>query len=609
MPPLEPVAAAAPAAPAAIVLAVLAGSLVLLLTDTLRYDLVALLVVLALAVSGALSPAEAFAGFASEPVIVIACLSLFGHALTRWGVGETLSQRLLSGPALRERGLVLRIALISAVLAAVMSDVAVVGIMIPMVGGISRSRGIPMARLLMPISFGAFLGDLLLVIGSAKNLAVNGVLAQHGARTFAMFDFTHYGLAVLGMGVLYLAGPGRRLLPRRPSEPSLSERYKVPRFVTEVLVEPSSTLINRNVSDIDLFGQRGITVLGIVRAGGEGTILAPGPYNRIRRDDTLVLQGEPESLVRLRTDLGLRERASVGEGERRLDSADVQLVEAVVLGGSMLAGRTLAEADFRERTGLNVLAIAKEGEVQPTSVAQTPLDVGDTLLIQGHLRDLERARRERDLIVLSEVPRPLFGRGAKVSIALLAGVLAASLLDLMPLHVAALAGALGLVLTGCVPAKDIYRHVDWLVMILIGGMLALGKAFEKHGLAESLAEQISSWGRAFSTPHVVLALLLATATLLAQTTTSIATAVILTPVALSLATQLGVDDRAFVMAVLTGTNCAFTSPVAHPANAMVVGPGAYRYRDFLRVGGPLTLLILALAMFLLPLLWPFHAAS
>jgi di/tricarboxylate transporter len=592
--------------PAFLVLTILAGSLALFLTDRLRYDLVALLVVLALVLTRTLSPEEAFAGFASEPVIVVACLCLFGHALSRWGVGESLSQRLFARTDLGEGALVARIVVLSGLLAAFMSDVAVVGVMIPMVGSLSRARGIPMARLLMPVSFGAFLGDLLLVIGSAKNLAVNGVLLQQDARPFGMFDFTHYGLGVMVLGTLFLAGPGRRLLPARKSQGSLTERYHVPRFVTELLVEPSSTLINRSVADLEILQQYGVTVLGIVRESGEATVLAPGPYNRIRGGDTLMLQGEPDALLRLRMELGLRARASVGSGGQRLDSPDVQLVEAIVPAGSPLVGKTLAESWFRERSGLKTVALAKHGEVVVTRVRGTPLAVGDTLLVQGHVRDIERARGERELLILSEVKPPLFGRGARISVALLAATLGAAVLGLVPLHVAALSGALGLVLSGCVAVRDVYREIDWMVMVLIGGMLALGRAFDKHHLAEHAADLLLGLGGPASDPRVCLALLLLLTLALAQTTTAIASAVILTPVALSLAAALGVDDRAFVMAVLTGSNCAFMSPVSHPANAMVVGPGGYRFRDFLRLGAPLSAVIFLFALFVLPILWPFR---
>ena len=591
--------------PSTLVLLILLGSLALFLSDRLRYDFVALLVVLALVVTRCLTPEEAFAGFASEPVIVIACLGLFGHALSRWGVGEVAGQRLLAAPGLGEAGLILRITIVSALLAAVMSDVAVVAVLIPTISGVARARGTSMSRLLLPVSFGAFLGDLLLVVGSAKNLAVNGVLAQQGERPFGMFEFTHFGLALLAIGALYLAGPGRRLLPRTRAAASLSERYDVPSFVTELKVEPASTLINRSVADVEAMQSHGLSVLGIVRAGEEGALLAPGAYNRIRAGDTLVLQGEPAAILRTREELGL----SLTDGaSQKLDVGDVQLVEAVVPAGSPFAGKTLAESWFGERTGLKPLALAKQGEVE-TGLHHTALGVGDSLLVQGHARDLERARVERELIVLDELETARLGRGGSTSVALLVLMLATGISGLLPLHVAALAGAVGLVLLKCVPAREVYPNVDWMVVILIGGMLALGRAFEKHHLAHQAAELVGDAAAVLGGPHAALALLLLVATALAQTTTAIATAVILTPVALSLASSMGVDARAFTMAVLTGTNCAFLSPVSHPANAMVVGPGEYRFRDFLRVGAPLTLAILAFAVWVLPWLWPFHPSS
>ena len=218
-----------------------------------------------------------------------------------------------------------------------------------------------------------------------------------------------------------------------------------------------------------------------------------------------------------------------------------------------------------------------------------------------------RARAERQILVLSQVKAPLIGGGAWISVAILSATLGLSIARMLPLHVAALLGAVLLVISGCVPVEDLYKKIDWLVMILLGGMLALGKAFDKYGLAERAADLLTGASGAIASPHVVLGLLLLTSVLLAQTTTSIATAVILTPVAMSIAAHMGVSDRPFLMAVLTGTNCAFMSPVAHPANAMVVGPGGYRFRDFIRVGAPLTALIVILGVALLPVLWPFAA--
>lgn len=592
-----------------IVLITLVASLALFLRGTLRYDLVALLVVLALVVSRTLEPKQAFAGFASEAVIVVACMSVFGHALSSSGVAETVCQRLFANQRIGEAGVVLRLAFIAGLFAAFMSDAAVVAILLPIAGALSRNRQIPLSRLLIPVSFGCFLGDLLIVVGSAKNIALNGAVIELGGQPFGMFEFTPFGFVVFGVGLVYLAGPARALLPRSEVGQSLSRQYRVPKFVTEVPVEASSALINRSVADLAWPRDYEVTVLGIAREGGEGKLFAPGPYNRIRRGDTLILQGGPEDVLRLARDFGLEQTPTGRTADPQLSSTEVQLVECVIPAGSELAGSTLLEADFRARTGLNVVAISKHGEVQGEKLSRTPLDVGDTLLVQGHRRDIERARRERELLVLGEVELRRFGREAWISVALLTLVILIATIGLLPLSVAALAGAVALVLTRCVPAREVYGTIDWAVLILIGGMLALGRAFDEHQLGRALAERFEAVGMLAAHPTLAVALLASCAALLAQTTTSVGTAVILAPVALSLAETLGVSDRPLLMAVLAGANCAFLSPVANAANAMVMGPGGYRFRDFLRAGLPLTLLVLALTCLVVPILFPFELGA
>ncbi|HED64933.1 MAG TPA: hypothetical protein ENJ09_05180, partial [Planctomycetes bacterium] len=345
-------------------------------------------------------------------------------------------------------------------------------------------------------------------------------------------------------------------------------------------------------------------LLGLVRAGGE-EVLAPGPYNRVRSDDVLIVQGEPEAIVRMRKELGLRERSEVDMGDVRLAAGDVRLVEAVVPPTSDLIGRTLREADFRATSNLNVLAISKHGEVAPSRVAQTKIAVGDTLLLQGHDPDLDRVTRNRELIVLGEFARPELGRNAAVVLGLLAAVLILGGFTSVHVSIAALAGAVCLVLSKCISAEEVRRSMDLSVLVLIGGMLSLGKAFEQHGLSVRIAEwMMGAVGSLDHHPVAVLGLLLTTTVLLTQVINHVAAGVLMAPVALSLADALHWSDRPLLMAVVTGTSFAFMSPVAHQANAMVMGPGDYRYRDFLRAGTPLTVLLIALATVLIPIFWP-----
>lgn len=591
--------------PAHVVLAVLAGSLILFVTDALRFDLVALLVVLVLAITGTLEPQEAFRGFASPAVVLIAAMYVFGHALYRCGVAEAIGRKFLEGSG-SELSIVLRVTLIAGLFSAVISNTGVVATLIPVCMGLARRHRIPVSRLMMPMAFGSLLGGLVTVIGTSSNVVINDVIGSAGPpqHPFELFEFSTYGLGLLLVGCLYFLGPGRLLLPRSRVDQTLAERYQVPKFVTEILVEPTSTLINRNVADCEVFERHDVTVLGIVRAGGESTVLAPGPYNRIRADDTLILQGAPEDIVRLSGDLPLKERKSVETAETRLYSDDVSLVEVVVPGGSGFVGRTLLSSEFRTRTGLNVVAISKHGEVQLRRLQAMPLEVGDTLLVQGHRRDVERARKSRQLLVLDEVIRSLGRSRAVTSLVLLGAVLLAATVTDVDLAVLALAGALGLVLTRTVRPEEIYRAVDWQVLILVGGMLALGEAFERYELSGAVAGWLTGLGQDGLGPRALVLVLLLSTALLTQVLNNVSTAVIMTPVAIDLAATLDVDSRAFLMAVLTGTSLAFMSPVAHQANAMVMGPGGYRYRDYLRVGTPLALVTVAVAAWLIPLFWP-----
>ncbi len=592
--------------PQNIVLATLVASLILFLTDALRYDAVAILVVIVLAGTGVLPYEEAFACLADPAVILVASMYAFAAAVSRAGITETLCNRLLGGTAKGEAWLTFRIVLVTGLMSSVLSNAAVVATMIPVLGVLSTRSSIPVSRLLMPMAFGSLLGGMLTLIGTSKNIAVNGVVADAGGVPFGLFDFTPFAFVLLVVGALYFWGPGRLLLPRSRTKVSLSQHYQVPKFLTEVLVDPGSGLINRSVAELDVLERFEITLLGLVRQGGE-QVFAPGPYNRIRSDDVLILQGEPDAIVKLREELGLRARAAVQSGEVNLVADDVQLVEAVVPPTSSLLGRTLADAEFHASTNLNVLAVSKHGEMQPSRVTETVFEVGDTLLIQGHAPDLKRITRNRELIVLSELQLPTFGRKALVTVAILTAVILAGALRWLPISVAALAGAVALVLFKCVRAEEVRKSVDLSVLVLIGGMLSLGKAFSAHGLSESVARWMMSIGGGLDeNPLAVIGLLFVTTLLLTQVINHVAAGVLMAPVAMSLAAALDWSDRPLLMAVFTGAEFAFMSPVAHQANAMIMGPGDYKYRDFLRCGTPLTIVLTIVSTLLIPVFWPIH---
>ena len=609
-----------------IVLATLAGALILFITDALRYEVIAVGVAVTLAATGVLEADVAFGGFSSPAVFLVAAMYVFGAAFNRWGVTESIGQRFLGGSESSERALVFRIVLLSGLLSSFLSNAGVVAILIPVLGTLSKETKIPASRLFMPLAFGSLLGGLVTLIGTSKNLAVNEILssisqeattlmasgADYPATTealsqiqpFTLFEFTGLGLVLLAIGALYFLGPGLKLLPRKREDESLSDHYHVREFVTEMLVKPSSTLINRAMGDAEFLKDHDVTVLGIVRQDAS-SILAPGPYNRIRPDDTLVLQGEPDAILKVRRELDLQDAGSVEVGGTQLYSGDVALVEAVIPPGSSLLGQSLSSSEYQEESGLNVIALSKGGKLQDSGIRHALLQVGDTVLIQGHLREIERAKRTRELLILEQKELQPMGPGGLITVLTLSAVLVLAFMGIMNIAVAAITGALFLVAARLIQPHEVYRAMDWTALILIGGMLALGKAFQVTGLADQVAYLIQDVAGESMGPHLLVGIFLVVTGLLTQLTTHIAAAVIMAPIAVSTAVGLGINDRPLLMAVLAGASLAFMSPVAHQANTMVMGPGDYRYKDFLRAGTPLTIVEYIAAFFLIPVFFPF----
>lgn len=594
--------------PQSIVLATLAGSLILFLTDAIRYDVVAILVVIVLSGSGVLSTEDAFANFAHESVILVASMYAFSAAVSRHGITQGLCRSLLGEEGKHEGWLSFKLVMITGLMSSVLSNSAVVATMIPVLANLARKTDIPISRLLMPMAFGSLLGGMLTLVGTSKNIAINGVIRELGGTPFGLFDFTAFGALLLVLGALYFLGPGRRLLPRNPAHRNLSEHYHVPKFLTEVMVQPGSDLVDRAVRDLEALKRFNVVLLGLIRSDGE-KLFAPGPDIRVRQDDVMILQGEPNAILRMRAELSLKQKQEVQAGDVKLVADDVQLVEAVVPPTSNLIGHYLADSDFQGNSNLNVLGISKYSASDTSRIGDTQLHVGDTLLLQGHTADLDRVTRSGQLIILNEHKAPDLGNKAWLTMFLLLAVLALGAFTNIHVSVAALAGAVSLVLLKCVRSDEVRRSIDLSVLVLIGGMLSLGKAFTEVGLDQQVAQWITSMGNGLgSEPYLVIALIFTAAMLLTQMVNHITAGVLMAPVAMTIAEQLGMSDRPLLMAVFAGAEFAFISPIAHQANAMIMGPGDYKYRDFIRCGTPLTIILIAAGVFLIPIFWEVYPA-
>ncbi|MCK6479313.1 MAG: SLC13 family permease [Planctomycetaceae bacterium] len=584
---------------------VLLLALVLFATEWVRHDITAMIVVLSLYFLGVLDAGEATAGLGNPVVIVIAAMFVIGHAILKTGAASRIEKGVMALGGRGEGGIIAVSFLGVALVSAFVQNIAAIVLMVPAVIGVARARGLSASRLLMPLAAASLTGGMCTLIGSPAALALDAKLRglasdRADLAPLGMFETTAVGVAMTLLAVLYYSLLGPRILPARRREESLSETYAVNRFLAEVLLRPGSDLAGRKLVEADLPRRYGVVALGIVRGGK--VLEAPDPWTVIHPEDVLLVQGDSAAILRLRRDHAGELLPRVEIGDRVLSSAEFVMAEVMLSPGSRLVNRSLRELDIPGDFGLGVLAVARHGEHIVTELGDLRLRVGDVVLVQGHVEGVERFRRSPDWVVLQEAAGGgVRRRHAVASVAVLAAVVGLALLE-VPLAFAAVAGVISLVILGIIRRREIYEAIEWPVVILIAGILPLGTAMQKTGLASSiagfLADTFGSLG-----PRGAIAVLYLIGTLLTGFLNNAALTLMLAPIAVELSAELGVSPRPLLFAVVLGASADFLTPVGQ-SNALVMGPGQYRFRDYVRAGAPLTLLCFLAAMVLIPWLWP-----
>jgi len=579
-------------------LVLLAAALTVFLFEWLSVDLVALLLVVALVLTGILTPRQAFAGFSDEVIVVLGSIFVLSAALVRTGVMEWLAGAIYRVAGHTESRVVAAVATTAAALSAFFSNTNVTAVLMPGVLEFSKTSGVRAGRLLIPLAYASMLGGTCTLIGTSTNLAASGMFSELGLAPISVFELAPVGVVMVVVGVLYLALVGHRLLPRRRAA-TLSEEYRVGEYLAEIIVGAEADLAGATLEESSLLGGD-LNVLAIVRGGAR---IVPRASSRIEVGDLLIVQGTRERLLDLeaRSGIDFEDRTSVGDEELRAEG--VRLAEAIIMPRSAFVGRTLRELDFRRRYGPSVLAIHRRGQSMPIKIQNLPLEVGDVLLLQGPAESLELLQERQDLWLLGEVAhlpfrtrRGLFALGAVV-LAVVAGAA-----GWVPLSVAFLLAALAVVLARCLRPEELYRVIEWRLLILIGGMTSFGVAMETTGTASYLAGRIVEWTSPFGVSFV-LAAFVALTMLLTQPMSNAAAALVVLPVAVSTAREIGIDPRSVAILVTLAASLSFIAPF-EPACLLVYGPGRYRFRDFVRAGLPLTLIAFVLLMLLVPVVWP-----
>jgi di/tricarboxylate transporter len=617
-----------------ITLGILIAAIFLFVTEWLRVDVVAIAVMVALMLTGLLTAQEAIAGFSNPAVLTIAALFIVGGGVMQTGLAASIGERILKVAGTHPGRLTLVIMTAVALLSAVMSDTGTVAVLLPAIISLGVSARISPSKLLIPLSYGSLLGGATTLIGTPPNIIVSDLLREQGLQPFRFFDYTPIGLALFATGALFMVSIGRRLLPdhkpkqdvqRVETPEELLSLYRLPDNLFRLRVRRSSEVVGKTLLESRLRQDYGLTVLDILRPNPNGsnpkdtrlktdngriefTSKPPSPEATIQAGDILIVQAVPNDVSHAAAALNLGVQPAQSRDDTSLISSEVGIAEVLLPPRSSLLGKSLVDVQFGSVYHLTVLGINRPGVEESLDLKETGLRFGDTLLVQGPWKNiLDLKDKRRDFVVMGQPEQVLDAPArAKAPLALLVliGMLLVMITNLMPLATASMLAALVMILMGCLSIDDAYDAVDWKSIVLIAGMLPMATALEKVGLVD-LAAQGFTQGLGDLGPMLILGGFFLLTSMFTQVLSNTATTVLVAPIALATAVQLGVQPYAFLMGVAIAASMAFASPVASPANTLIMGAGHYRFSDYIKVGLPLICLTLLVAMLVLPLIFPF----
>jgi di/tricarboxylate transporter len=589
----------------AFMLLLLGATFVVFALELMPLEVTALCLLGVLIVFGLVSPRDAISGFSNPAVVAIGALFVLGFALGRTGLIDFVADR-VGRWAEHSRWLGIGLLLIAiSLLSGFLNNTAIVAVFIPLAMRLCSRLELSPSRLLIPVSYASIFGGTLTLIGTSTNLIVSGVASTAGERPFGMFEFTRLGLVFLALGMVYVVVVGPRVLPERVPPTSLARKYELGEYLAEVRVSESSALVGTSLAEARLGERYGIDVLALIR--GEERHAENLGVIPLMAGDLLVVHSGVDDLLRARGELDI----SLAAGHPHdADSAfeGALLAEVLVPPNSRLLGRSLRDFDFRRRFGAIVVGIRRHGVLLRGKLAGVLLRTWDALLAVVPADRLDSLRASQDLVVLAEHDVRL-GRQRLwwLTMGVLPVVILLSALGVLEISVGALLGAVVLVVARVVSPQEAYRAVDWSVIFLIAAFVPVGRAIIDTGTADFIARQVL-WVAdlvPFAAPFVVLSLLYLVTSLLTEIASNAAAAIVLTPIAISLAMTLNVDARPFLIAVCFAASASFMTPMGYQTNMMVYAPGGYRFVDYVRFGGPLNLLFWITASVTIPWMWQF----
>jgi len=582
-------------------LTIIAVAVILFATEKLRVDIIALLVLLTLILSGLIDADQAFMGFASPAVITVWAVYIVSGALFKTGVTDVLGGWISRLAGNSEPRLIAIIMLTCGTMSAFMNNIGATAMLLPAVVGISRKSGVRLSKLLIPLAFSSLLGGNMTQIGTPPNILATSILTERGLPSFEFFDFAPTGIIVFLSGVLYMVLVGRFLLPSHTNVED-EQAAKLREYVTEVRVLEDSRLIGFTLAEAHLDDELGLSVLAIVHEGEQ--VKRIDSETVIQRDDLLIVSGDVQSLIEADNKMGVVIEPDFKFKLADLDTDSTHVFEAVLPSRSQFGGRTVTEIRFRDRYGFTVLAIWRQGEVLVNRLGNVKLRAADVLLLKGARKNMQYLQQNNQVLVLEplEIDNQR-KKKAPLAVGTLGLVLLLTTFAGFHISTAMVIGSVLMVLTGCLTMDEAYRSIEWRSVFLIAGMLPLGTVMENTGTAQFLADGIVGFAGAWG-PLAVLAGIYILAGLITEPMSNAAATVLMVPIAIDIALELGANPQSFVLAVVIGASTSFLTPVGHQSNVLVFGPGGYRFADFTRVGWLLNVILVVVALLVIPLFWP-----
>ncbi|MEC7838681.1 MAG: SLC13 family permease [Chlamydiota bacterium] len=586
-----------------IIFCVLISTLFLFVFSKWRYDLVACLALIMVALSGTVPMNRIFAGFGHPAVITVAAVLIISRGLQNSGLIEIIAKWIMKVGKNRTIELTLLLVIVVTI-SGFMNNVGALAIMMPVAIQIARKNKRSPSYLLMPLAFGSLLGGLITMIGTPPNIIIGTMRMANGDQAFSMFDFAPVGVGVALAGIIYMIVIGWRFIPDRKGQASTDELFHIKEYTTEVTIPEDSELVGKQLSHLETLVESAITIIGLVR--GKRRLLAPSGFETIWANDILIVEANPESLKNFLDVTNFEMVGNDDEVEGVLESDKVVLIETIISTNSPIVGKNARGLHLRWRYGVNLLAVARHGERLEDRLARIRFEVGDILLLQVPKESIQETLSLLGCLPLAKrelrigQPRRIIASLAIFGIAILCAVT-----GFFPVEIAFTCAALAMAILNLIPLKEIYQSVDWPVIVLLGAMIPLGEAMENTGGAALVGNTIVDITQSMDA-SMTLGILLVITIILSNVMNNAAVAVLMAPIAISIAQRLLASPDPFLMTVAIGASSPFLTPIGHQSNALVMGPGGYNFGDYWKMGIFLTLIVILVTIPLILNVWPLY---